>query len=185
MKGSQIVLVTGGARSGKSAFAESLFQDMPHVVYLATACITDDEMQERIRHHQQSRPSSWTTHECSRNLHAVCESTLQPPHILLDCVSILTSNLMFDLTGDHERISSELQQQVEDTVVEELERLIAEVRARNGRLVMVTNEVGDAIVPENHIARVYRDILGRVNQRVATQCDSVYLVTCGIPLQLK
>jgi adenosylcobinamide kinase/adenosylcobinamide-phosphate guanylyltransferase len=181
----QIVFVTGGARSGKSAFAESLFQDMPHVVYLATARITDDEMQERIRHHQQSRPSSWITRECSRNLGAVCESTPQPPHILLDCVSILASNRMFDLTGDCERISPGLQQQVEDTIVEELERLITEVRARNGRLVMVTNEVGDAIVPENYVARVYRDILGRVNQRIAALCDSVYLVTCGIPLQLK
>lgn len=179
------VLVTGGARSGKSAFAESLFQDMPHVVYLATARITDDEMRERIRHHQQSRPASWITCECSHNLHTVCESTPQPLHILLDCVSILTSNLMFDLTGDCDRISPLLQQQVEDTVVEELDRLISEVRARKGKLVMVTNEVGDSIVPDNHVARVYRDILGRVNQRVAAQCDSVYLVTCGLPLQLK
>ena len=179
------MLITGGARSGKSAFAESFLHAEAHVVYLATARVTDDEMQERIAHHQQSRPTAWTTVEQTYTLHQVSESALQPPVILLDCVSVLTSNIMFDLSGEHERIPPALQQQVEETVVGELERLISAVKNRRGTLVMVTNEVGDAIVPENHIARVYRDILGRVNQRAAVLCDSVYLVTCGIPLQLK
>ena len=179
------ILITGGARSGKSAFAESFFQDETHVVYLATARILDDEMQERVRHHQQSRPSEWVTCERTYDLHVACESAPQPPAILLDCVSVLTSNTMFDLTSDYERIPSELQQQVEDTVCEELERLMSDVKVRGGRLVMVTNEVGDAIVPESHVARVYRDILGRINQRIAALCDEVYLVTCGIPLRLK
>ena len=180
-----ITLITGGARSGKSAFAESLFQDDAQVVYLATARVTDDEMQERIRHHQQSRPPEWATVEHTYDLHTVCELAHQPPVILLDCLSVLASNIMFDMTGDCERISPDLQLQVENVVVDEVQRLTSGVQARCGRLVMVTNEVGDAIVPENHIARVYRDILGRVNQRVAAMCDEVYLVTCGIPLQLK
>ena len=179
------MLITGGARSGKSAFAESLLPAEDPVVYLATARVTDDEMQERIAHHQQSRPAIWTTVEQTYDLRRVCESALQPPVILLDCVSILTSNIMFDITGEHDRIPPALQQQVEDTVVGELERLGTAVKNRNGTLIMVTNEVGDAIVPANHVARVYRDILGRVNQRAAALCDSVYLVTCGIPLQLK
>ena len=180
-----IVLITGGARSGKSVFAESLFQDEAHVVYLATARVTDDEMQERVTHHQQSRPPDWTTVERTYELHTVCASIPQVPIILLDCLSVLTSNVMFDLAGGYERIPPKLQQQVEDMVVEELEQLMSAVTAKGGRLVMVTNEVGDAVVPENHIARVYRDILGRINQRIAALCDEVYLVTCGIPLQLK
>jgi len=179
----QTILITGGARSGKSAFAESLFQHQAEVVYLATARIDDDEMQERVRRHQQARPSNWTTIERTYELHAICD--VSSSVILLDCISVLTSNIMSDTTGDQERISPDEQQQVEDAVIKELERLITAMREKHGMLVMVTNEVGDAIVPDNHVARVYRDILGRVNQRIAFLCDEVYLVTCGIPLQLK
>lgn len=177
------ILITGGARSGKSAFAESLFQPQTEVVYLATARIDDDEMRERVKRHQQLRPSNWPTIERTYELHAVCD--IASPVILLDCISVLTSNIMFDATENQERIPPDVQQQVEDAVIKELEQLITAVREKHGMLVMVTNEVGDAIVPDNHVARVYRDILGRVNQRIAVLCDEVYLVTCGIPLQLK
>jgi adenosylcobinamide kinase/adenosylcobinamide-phosphate guanylyltransferase len=91
---------------------------------------------------------------------------------------------MFDITKDCPTIPIELQQQVEQNVFQELEYLIDYVKVVYGELVMVTNEVGCSIVPENHIARVYCDLLGRVNQRIAALCDEVYLVTCGIPLQL-
>jgi adenosylcobinamide kinase/adenosylcobinamide-phosphate guanylyltransferase len=181
----RIVFITGGARSGKSAYAESLCAGTSEVVYIATARVADDEMRERIKRHQQSRPTSWQTIEQTYDLHAVCEAEESPSSVLLDCVSILTSNIMFDLTKEYEQIPAELQHQIEKVVVTEIEKLVQTIKKKKGSLVMVTNEVGDSIVPENHVARVYRDILGRVNQRIAALCDEVYLVTCGIPLRLK
>lgn len=181
----RIVFITGGARSGKSAYAESLYVATSDVIYLATARITDDEMRERVEQHKRSRPSGWRTIEQTYDLHTVCETGNAPLSVLLDCVSILTSNIMFDLTKECERIPPALQHKVEQVVTAEIEKLIQTVREKNGSLVMVTNEVGDSIVPENHVARVYRDMLGRVNQHIAALCDEVYLVTCGIPLRLK
>lgn len=178
----RIVLVTGGARSGKSTFAESLYKGEDEVVYIATARVYDDEMRDRVSLHRAQRPVEWRTYEGNYNLRqAVCSIS----NYLLDCVTVLTSNIMFDITGEMDRISIEAQREVEERVVGELRDLIEGIRAVNGNLVMVTNEVGDSIVPENHVARVYRDIVGRVNQRIAAMCSEVYLVACGIPLRLK
>jgi adenosylcobinamide kinase/adenosylcobinamide-phosphate guanylyltransferase len=181
----RIILVTGGARSGKSRYAASFFDHNQQVAYMATSRIEDEEMQSRVQQHQQSRSPAWKTFEGTYNLSQVTEEEPQMLHYLLDCVSVLTANIMFDMTGTSERIPLELQQKVEDTVVQELATLIQKITALDGWLVMVTNEVGCSIVPENHVARVYRDILGRVNQRLAALCIEVYLVTCGIPLRLK
>jgi adenosylcobinamide kinase/adenosylcobinamide-phosphate guanylyltransferase len=179
------VFITGGARSGKSAYAESLYAAKSDVIYLATARVTDDEMRERVERHKRSRPSGWRTIEQTYDLHTVCEAEGGSSSVLLDCVSILTSNIMLDLMKECERIPPALQHKVEQIVIAEIEKLLHAVKEKNGSLVMVTNEVGDSIVPENHLARVYRDILGRVNQHIAALCDEVYLVTCGIPLKLK
>lgn len=178
----RIVLVTGGARSGKSSFAESLYKDTNDVVYIATMRACDSEMEDRIKLHRQSRPKEWVTFEGSYNLF---EAVPNSRNYLLDCLTILASNIMFDMTKDYERIPVEIQMEVENKVVEEIEKLVERVESIDGSLVIVTNEVGDSIVPENHIARVYRDIVGRVNQRVARLCSEVYLVICGIPLRIK
>lgn len=178
----RIVLVTGGARSGKSTFAEKIYAEEKEVVYIATARDYDGEMKERVMMHRQQRPGEWTTFEGNYNLReAVCSYK----DYLLDCITILTSNIMFDVTGEVERISLDKQREVEERVVREIGELIEAVRSIEGNLIMVTNEVGYSIVPESHIARVYRDIAGRVNQRVASMCSEVYLVACGIPLRLK
>jgi adenosylcobinamide kinase/adenosylcobinamide-phosphate guanylyltransferase len=97
----------------------------------------------------------------------------------------MTSNIMFDITKDLNKIPKEKQKQVEDTVATEIENLIKKIDEIGGKLVIVTNEVGCSIVPENHVARVYRDIIGKINQRVAAISKEVYLVTCGIPLKVK
>jgi adenosylcobinamide kinase/adenosylcobinamide-phosphate guanylyltransferase len=178
----RIVLVTGGARSGKSTFAESIYRGEEDVVYIATSRICDDEMRDRVYLHRMQRPNKWKTFEGNYNLYKAVTSS---KNYLLDCITILTSNIMFDTTGECEKISLEKQKEVEDNVVREIEELIKEVKAIDGNLVIVTNEVGYSIVPENHVARVYRDIVGRVNQRIASLCSEVYLVACGIPLRLK
>lgn len=177
-----IVLVTGGARSGKSKFAESLYKDKEDVVYIATAKVYDEEMKDRVKLHQKSRPEIWRTYEGNYNLKEAVE---MEKNYLLDCITVLTSNIMFDITKDTENISYEMQSLIEEKVLEEVKFLIDEVKIRNYNLTIVTNEVGDSIVPEHHISRVFRDIQGRVNQRIAVLADSVYLVCCGIPVKIK
>lgn len=179
---SRVILVTGGARSGKSNFAESVFEGIKDVVYIATARIYDDEMKSRVELHRKSRPDVWKTYEGTYDLfNAVCDSK----HYLLDCLTILTSNIMFDITEGYEIIPDEKQREVEDKAMLEIETLIDKVKDIEGDIVLVTNEVGSSIVPENHVGRIYRDIIGRINQRTARLCSEVYLVACGIPLRLK
>ncbi|NLY44933.1 MAG: bifunctional adenosylcobinamide kinase/adenosylcobinamide-phosphate guanylyltransferase [Tissierella sp.] len=177
-----ITLVTGGARSGKSKFAESKYLNFEDVVYIATSRIWDEEMQERVNHHQESRPGHWRTYEGNYNL---VEAIGDEKHYLLDCITVLTSNIMFDITKDREYIDFELQKKVEDTVIEEITNLINLVNTKGYELTLVTNEVGLSIVPENHVSRVFRDIQGRINQRIAALSQQVYLVCCGIPVKIK
>lgn len=177
-----IILVTGGARSGKSFFAEKQYENKKDVVYIATSKVMDKEMEDRVLMHQKSRPISWRTFEGNYDLD---KAVGREENYLLDCITVLTSNIMYDLTKDEERISIELQKKVEDTVVDELNKLISEVKEKNYNLVLVTNEIGYSLVPESHIGRVFRDIQGRVNQRIASISDEVYLVCCGMPVKIK
>lgn len=177
-----ICLVTGGARSGKSSFAESIYKDTLDVVYIATSKIMDQEMEDRVRLHKESRPSQWRTYEGNYNL---INAIGQEKNYLLDCITVLTSNIMFDISKDSQRIDYDMQKEIEARVMLELEKLIDEVKNKGCSLVLVTNEVGDSIVPDHHISRVFRDIQGRVNQRIASISDRVYLVCCGIPVTIK
>jgi adenosylcobinamide kinase / adenosylcobinamide-phosphate guanylyltransferase len=179
---SKAILVTGGARSGKSSYAESLYKGVDSVVYIATCQAEDDERKRRIEHHRKSRPQIWTTYEGYYDLQRAVKDNKD---YLLDCVTLMVSNIMFDITKDYEQIPSYMEKQVEDRVEQEIRSLVSSVKAVNGNVVIVTNEVGYSIVPDNHIARVYRDIVGRVNQKIAALCDEVYLVCCGIPIKIK
>jgi adenosylcobinamide kinase/adenosylcobinamide-phosphate guanylyltransferase len=177
-----IILVTGGARSGKSTFAENLYKDKKDVVYIATSKVWDREMEERVKRHKESRPMYWRTYEGNYNLK---KALGEEKNYLLDCITVLTSNIMFDMTKDEEYISSDLQNLVEEKVYDELYCLIKSIETKEYNLVIVTNEVGYSLVPDNHIGRVFRDIQGRINQRVAAISDEVYLVCCGIPVKIK
>lgn len=177
-----IMLITGGARSGKSSFAESLYKDNRDVVYIATSKIIDSEMEERVKLHQDSRPKEWRTYEGNYNLEKAID---EEKNYILDCITVLTSNIMFDISKYEDYIDFNLQKEIEDRAVSEIKNLICEIRKRNYNLVLVTNEVGDSIVPEHHISRVFRDIQGRVNQNIASLADEVYLVCCGIPVKIK
>lgn len=177
-----IKLIIGGARSGKSSYAELGFKDRPDVVYIATARATDSEMEERIKHHKNSRPESWRTFESSENIAAAIGPE---SNYLLDCITILTSNIMFDITSEMDKIDDETMKKVEDKVLQELSALMVKIKESGSNLTMVTNEVGFSIVPEHHISRAFRDIQGRVNQRAAEKADEVYLVCAGIPVKIK
>ncbi len=178
----KVVLVTGGARSGKSRYAESLLSELNSVTYIATAIVTDDEMRDRVALHRAQRPSEWTTIEVYSDISDKIEKS---EGYLLDCVTVMTSNIMFDITAEYEKIPREAQEKVEAAAKKELKELSDKVKAFDGLLVMVTNEVGDSIVPEHHVSRVYRDIIGRVNQYAAAIADEVYLTVCGIPVKIK
>lgn len=177
-----IRLITGGARSGKSSFAESLFQDREDVVYIATSRVGDIEMKNRVRIHQERRPKSWKTCEANYSLFELIGGQ---DAYLLDCVSLLVSNIMFDISKEMDFIGPDFEKEIEEAVIFELEVLIAKIKENKKELVLVTNEVGMSIVPDNHISRVYRDILGRVNQKIASLSDEVYLVCCGLDLRIK
>ena len=177
-----VILVTGGARSGKSNFAESLYKDKKNEVYKATSKILDKEMKERVKLHKISRPSYWRTYEGNYNL---IKALGEEKNYLLDCITVLTSNIMFDITKDEEYIDNDLQTKVEDKIYDEIYSLMQAIENKGYDLVLVTNEVGYSLVPDNHIGRVFRDIQGRINQRIAAISHEVYLVCCGIPVKIK
>lgn len=177
-----IRFITGGARSGKSTFAEELYKDRKDVVYIATAKIWDQEMEERVRLHQETRPREWRTFEGNYDLH---KAVGNEKYYLLDCLTVLTSNIMFDLSGQLDYIDYDLQGKIENTVLKEVENLIKKINDKGYDLSLVSNEVGYSIVPDNHVSRVFRDIQGRINQKVASLCHEAYLVVAGIPVKIK
>lgn len=183
----RIVLVTGGARSGKSRFAEELALKEKRVLYIATAVPFDDEMRARIRVHQRRRPAHWGTLEAYKDL----EQQLEPLKdtfdcILLDCLTVMTTNLMFeDPTFDSASLTEEQKDELQEEILVQVEKLCDWLIENNKSGILVTNEVGMGIVPENALARYFRDVAGRVNQRAAAEAHEAWLVCSGLPLKLK
>ena len=175
-----IHFVTGGARSGKSRFAEQLAERLGAaggVAYIATAVACDDEMTERIALHRSRRPENWITIE-AQNDGAAALSSAGRSVVLLDCLTLLTSNLFLSAA----EAGSE---QARAAVLTEVDRLIEAAQRREGELVIVSNEVGYAVVPDTPYGRWFRDILGEANQRMASAAATVTLVVAGCSLQLK
>jgi adenosylcobinamide kinase/adenosylcobinamide-phosphate guanylyltransferase len=169
------VLFTGGARSGKSTRAEQYAGQLGRpVLYLATAEAGDDEMRERIAMHRRQRPTNWATLEAPTAVAATLATLGVGTVVLLDCLSLLVSNLLLA----HEPNAAAV-------VDAEIASLIAAAHARDLTLIVVTNEVGMGIVPAYPLGRTYRDLLGRANQRIATAAAEVYLLVCGIPVEMR
>lgn len=164
-------LILGGARSGKSRFAEELaLEGAGQRIYIATAEALDDEMAERVAHHRRQRGDGWQTVECPLALAEEIAAHAVPDAVLLvDCLTLWLSNLM--MAGAD--------------VVAETGRLVDAIAAAPGTLLLVSNEVGQGIVPDNALARRFRDEAGRLNQAVARAADAVWFVTAGIPARLK
>ncbi|AEB76069.1 bifunctional adenosylcobinamide kinase/adenosylcobinamide-phosphate guanylyltransferase [Clostridium botulinum] len=184
----KIILVTGGARSGKSSYAENIAKEIGEkILYIATSIPFDDEMKHRVEKHKESRPEVWDTYEGYKDLDIVVrEKNNLYDGMLLDCVTIMTSNFMFDYIGDKiEEADNTTLDEVEKKIITTFENLLNEVNKGNITMILVTNELGYGIVPENKLARVYRDIVGRINQYIASRASEVYLVVCGIPMKVK
>lgn len=183
----KIILITGGARSGKSSYAEKIAAGISEkVLYIATAIAFDSEMEYRIEAHKKSRPQAWNTYEGYKDLDKVIEDAKGYDVLLLDCVTVMLTNLLWEYPGmDFETPSQEVLVEAEEYVRYEFDKLLKAAQGYEGNLIMVTNELGSGLVPEAPIARSFRDIAGRVNQQIATRCQEVYLTVCGIPMQIK
>jgi len=199
---SQFSFITGGARSGKSHFAELLAAHPKcPVIYIATAQIWDEEMALRVKKHQQQRPATWRLIEEPRNIRDTLHQLKdEDVIILLDCVTLWLTNLL--LTGQaqpttpfcpdgeefllkpqngNDLFNNELEPQILD-MVKDVAQLAQEIKPQ---VIFVTNEVGQGIVPETPLSRAYRDLAGRSNQILAHSADHVYMVVAGLPIEIK
>lgn len=180
----KLIVVTGGARSGKSTFAESLVEQLgapDKIAYIATSQIYDEEMEYRVQLHRARRPSNWITYEAPvRAAEKIDEAFLSKDIILFDCITLYLSNLLCQSPEEN------LEEIFNDTTVE-IQKLIDAVEraAATKTMVAVTNEVGSGIVPENKLARIYRDMAGTANQQLARSANEVYWVVAGIPVKIK
>ncbi len=180
----KIVMVTGGTRSGKSSFAEGLLKDENSILYIATGKITDDEMAERVRHHQERRGERYRTYEGYEAIPDAIRESAETA-TMLECIGTMVTNMMFDEDRDLDRISIEDVKQMEERIVSAVSDIIGEMKKTNQLHMVITNEVGFALISEYKLGRIFTDILGRVNQFIARHADEVYLVVSGLPVKVK
>lgn len=177
----KIILVTGGARSGKSAFAERLALKIGNgrAAYVATAQIFDDEMNFRIKLHRSRRGDNWTTFEAPFDAEEkICAAGKNFDAILFDCVTLYVSNFLCNADQDDEKF-------LYDNLRGLIGKLIDAALAVDAVTIFVTNEVGAGIVPENKLARRFRDLAGLANQLLAAQADKVFMTVAGLAVDVK
>lgn len=176
----RVILITGGSRSGKSAYAQRLVEDLAgERVFVATCPVLDEEMRRRVSRHRAARArAGWQTIEEPLALTEALEHANQHAVVLVDCLTLWVSNVMLDADRQGRAIG-------EDDIAEKCGEVLRVCRARSGKVVFVTNEVGCGVVPENALARRFRDLAGRCNQVMAAAADEVVFVVCGLPLFVK
>jgi adenosylcobinamide kinase/adenosylcobinamide-phosphate guanylyltransferase len=174
-----VTFILGGARSGKSRFAQELASKFGEkVLFVATGEPLDEEMYTRIEMHKRSRSPTWKTLEAPTNVAKAIRSKIEDAEVvILDCLTLLTSNLMGTEDTDAETL--------EKMVAAELEELVAFMRTTKAYFIIVSNEVGLGVVPAYPAGRVYRDALGKANQMLARNADEFYFMVAGIPIPLK
>ena len=177
----RLILILGGARSGKSDYAQRLVEQCgSRVLYVATAMAGDDEMKTRIAAHRSARPAHWRTLEVPLKVASALEAAISDAEVvLLDCLTLLVSNIAIR-AGDEASASN-----AEQEVRAELVSLWAICSSHDATLIVVSNEVGMGIVPAYPLGRLYRDALGRANQWLAARADEVILLIAGLPVELK
>jgi adenosylcobinamide kinase/adenosylcobinamide-phosphate guanylyltransferase len=177
----KLILVTGGSRSGKSSYALELGESSgTRRLFIATCPNLDEEMANRVYKHQQERTGrDWQTVEEQLDLATAIERNMTKFDVMLiDCLTLWVNNLMFDKESDSRLLQ-------EQNIVHYCQNWLTKSNSFPGTIICVTNEVGMGIVPDNPLARKYRDLVGACNQAVAAAADQVILVSCGLPLVLK
>ena len=179
----KLTLILGGARSGKSTHAQRLAgQHGGRVVYIATATAGDEEMSARIEKHQSERPAGWVTLEISEGIaEALRGRPLQAEVVLVDCLTMLVSNLTLEGVTDFDHPDEAA---ATARVEAEISGLVAAIEESDADWIVVSNEVGLGLVPPYPLGRIYRDLLGRANQRLAARADEVYWLVAGIPVPI-
>lgn len=183
-----VTLVIGGARSGKSTFAENKVKECGgNTTYLATAVITDEGMADRVKKHREQRPKEWTTIERYKDFTKLENDIdfMNSETVMLDCITTLISNYMFDSGLDFDNCHVEDVNILEAKVKEDVISLISLCKKLGKNLILVSNEVGLGIVPAYYMGNYFRDISGRINASIASLSDNVYFMVAGIPMKIK
>ncbi len=174
-----IILITGGSRSGKSAYAQGVAEAHPgERIYIATCPVIDGEMAERIKKHQQARKQGWSTIEETENLVAALHSAKKAKTILVDCLTLWVNNLLYKAESENTALTEE------EITARSLEVLDV-CKSLPGTIIFVTNETGMGIVPADPQSRLFRDLAGRCNQIMADSADTVILMISGIAVTIK
>jgi adenosylcobinamide kinase/adenosylcobinamide-phosphate guanylyltransferase len=168
-------------RSGKSSFAQRLAVKLNQpVLFVATAEAGDEEMRQRIEKHKRRRPAAWKTLEVTANIGShINQKVGAAGVVIVDCITLLVNNI-FGQYGDQTKASL-----IEKKVAEEIDKLIECIAQSSATFIIVTNELGLGLVPTGEMSRLYRDLLGEANQRLAKIADEVYLMVSGLPVQIK
>ncbi len=177
----RLIFLLGGARSGKSHYAESWARAHGNrVLFVATAEAKDADMQLRIADHQAARPPDWHTLEVPIDTaRQIAATAFEYDTLILDCITLMTSNILLSLP---ESVS---QKEANDAALGEVDRLLAAQARSEATWLVVSNEVGMGVVPPTRLGNLYRDMLGRANQRIAGQADEALLLVAGIPWRLR
>ncbi len=178
---SRLIFLLGGARSGKSHYAESWAREEgENVLFVATAQATDADMRQRIADHQATRPPDWHTLVAPKNTaQQIAASAFAHDTLILDCITLMTSNILLSLPKPAS------QQEANEAALREIDRLLEVQRQSEATWLVVSNEVGMGVVPPTRLGLLYRDMLGRANQRMAAGADELLLLVAGIPWRLK
>lgn len=186
MNRGKLIFVTGGARSGKSSFAERYAAESgKQVVYLATAEVKDKEMQLRVEEHRWRRPASFRLVEEPLYPERALAGGTADTFFLLDCLTLLLSNQLLCRLGEKTELPPSEQAELSAALLERMEELAGQMQSCPADVLVVTNEVGSGVVPEHFLGRLYRDLAGKTNQLVAARADEVWLTVCGIAKRFK
>jgi adenosylcobinamide kinase/adenosylcobinamide-phosphate guanylyltransferase len=171
-----LIFITGGARSGKSTLAVQLAKKINgKIAFIATAQAGDDEMERRIFLHKKERPDGWSTIEEPANVASAIDSAYGHDAVIIDCITLLISNLICNCDNLSET----------EWILDEIKKLVESAKQFDGSVIIISNEVGMGIVPENKLAREFRDLAGKANQMIASSADKVYVCFSGIPMLIK